>query len=211
MLLRRATGEPVELNPRGQAGQDRFAFAVTGRPEAGTFLDVGSGDPVLYSNSCLLEEAGWRGLLVDRCDCPNISIFRKTEFLQTDALAVDWSSVLAAHALGPRIDYLSFDLDDDGAAALARLPWADVRFSALTVEHDGYRLGNGPRAAMRELLTGHGYRLLCPDVVLDGFGAFEDWWVDPTGVQCEVDMAVADSFATDRPTRWQVIVTKGGA
>jgi len=206
MLLRRATGEPVELNPRGQAGQDRFAYAVTGRPEAGTFLDVGSGDPVLYSNSCLLEEAGWRGLLVDRCDCPTISDFRRTEFLRTDALAVDWPSVLAARDLGPRIDYLSFDLDDDGAVALARLPWENVRFSALTVEHDGYRLGEAPRAAMRQLLFGHGYRLVCPDVVLEGFGAFEDWWVDPTGV----DAALADRFATSSPTDWREIMTRGG-
>jgi hypothetical protein len=204
MLLRRATGDPIELTPRGQAGQDRFAFAVTGRSVSGTFLDVGSNDPVSYNNSCMLEEVGWRGLLVDRGDYRSTS--RTTPFLQADALTVDWITVLAAHALGPRIDYLSFDLDDDGTAALARLPWAEVRFTALTVEHDGYRLGEAPRAAMRELLAGHGYRLLCPDVVLDGFGAFEDWWVDPAAV----DRASADSFATDGPTDWRAILARGG-
>ena len=203
MRLCRADGESVKLNPRGQAGQDRFAYAVTGKLEAGTFLDVGSNDPVVCNNSCLLEEIGWRGLLVDRCP---FSGPRKTPFLQADALTVDWPAALAAHALGPRIDYLSFDIDDDGSAALARLPWENVRFSALTVEHDGYRLGEAPRAATRQLLFGHGYHLVCPDVVLEGFGAFEDWWVDPTGA----DAALADRFATSEPTDWREILARGG-
>jgi hypothetical protein len=205
MLLRRSNGEPVELNPRGQAGQDRFAFAVTGRPETGAFLDIGSGDPIIYNNSCMLEEYGWRGLLVDRCDCKDVGLFRRTPFLQADAMSIDWVTTLIANELGPRIDYLSFDLDNDGESALTRLPWQSVRFSCMTVEHDGYRFGDGPRAAMRQLLLGHGYRLLCPDVVLDGFGAFEDWWVDPSSVAT----SVADSFATTGPTNWQEIITKG--
>lgn len=193
------------MTPRSQAGQDRFAFAVTGRPTTGTFLDVGSGeDPVTYNNSVMLEEIGWRGLLVDRCARESS---RRSPFVQADALTVDWVSALAAHGLGPRVDYLSFDLDDDGVVALARLPWAAVRFSCLTVEHDHYRCGARPRDAMRELLLGHGYRLLCPDVVLDGYGDFEDWWVDPSGV----GGSVADRFATDCPTRWQDILARGVA
>lgn len=194
--------------PHGQAGQDRFAFAVNGRSATGTFLDVGSGeDPVSYNNTAMLEECGWRGLLVDRCACASASALRKSPFVQADAMAIDWVSVLAENGIGPRVDYLSFDLDDDGVAALARLPWATVRFSCMTVEHDVYRVGPGARDAMRGLLLGNGYRLLCHGVVLDGYGDFEDWWVDP-GV---VDAVLADPFATDVPTRWQDILARGGA
>ena len=192
------------MNPRGQAGQDQFAFAVTGKLETGTFLDIGSNDPYSGNNSAMLEECGWQGLRVDRGG--DFRGDRKSPFLQVDALAVDWPEALSAHGLGARIDFLSFDLDDDGVAALARLPWTTVRFSCMTVEHDLYRVGEGPRAAMRELLQGHGYRLLCPDVVLDGFGAFEDWWIDPNAI----DAAVADRFATNSAMRWQEILTKGG-
>jgi hypothetical protein len=195
-----------DASPHGQAGQDRFAVAVTGLRRPGTFLDVGSGDPIVYSNSYYLDALGWRGLMVDRVDCRDVALYRNTPLLRADAMAVDWCEVLAAHGLGPRVDYLSFDLDDDGARALARLPWGRVRFSSMTVEHDAYRVGGGPRAAMRELLLDCGYRLLCPDVSLEGFGAFEDWWVDPG----HVDAAVADRFATDGPTDWRAIVAKGG-
>jgi hypothetical protein len=194
-----------DATPHGQAGQDRFAVAVTGLRRPGTFLDVGSGDPIVHSNSYYLDGLGWRGLMVDRCDCLDVALYRETPFLQADATTVDWVAVLAAHRLGPRVDYLSFDLDDDGARALARLHWDRVRFSCLTVEHDGYRLGDGPRAAMRELLRGHGYRLLCPDVSLAGFGAFEDWWVDPG----HVDAAMAERLATEISTDWREIVAKG--
>jgi glycosyltransferase involved in cell wall biosynthesis len=193
--------------PRSQAGQDRFAFAVTGEREAGTFLDIGSGDPVIFNNSCMLEEIGWRGLSVDRGAGKAGPAFRTSQFLRADALTVDWPLALAAHGLGPRIDYLSFDLDEDGAIALMRLPWTTVRFSCMTVEHDCYRFGERPRTVMRELLLGHGYRLLCPDVMLDGYGSFEDWWVDPG----HVDEGVADRFATHRPTHWLDILDKGDA
>lgn len=195
-----------DVNPHGQAGQDRFAVAVTGRRGPGTFLDVGSGDPIVHNNSYWLDGLGWRGLLVDRGDCRDVGLYRNAPFMRADAMAVDWVQALATHGLGPRVDYLSFDLDDDGAAALARLPWERVRFSCMTVEHDGYRLGDGPRTAMRALLLGHGYRLLCPDVALEGFGAFEDWWVDPG----HIDAAMAERLATEISTDWREILAKGG-
>ena len=195
-----------DVSHHGQAGQDRFAFAVTGRRRSGTFLDIGSRDPVIFSNSSMFDDLGWRGLMVDLC-YQDTRTCRRTPFLQADALTADWPIVLAAHGLGPRVDYLSFDLDEDGVQALARLPWERERFSCMTVEHDGYRFGDPPRVAMRQLLLSHGYRLLCPDVVLDGFGSFEDWWVDPG----HVDEALADRFATDGPTDWREIMVKGGA
>jgi hypothetical protein len=194
--------------PRSQAGQDRFAFAVTGRISVGTFLDIGSGEPVSCNNTCMLEESGWRGLLVDRSDCKAATLLtRKSPFLQADALTIDWPSVLASHGLGPRINYLSFDLDEDGEVALARLPWDALRFSCMTVEHDFYRFGEHARGAMRKLLAGHGYHLLCPDVVFDGYGSVEDWWVDPN----VVDQSLANSFATNCPTNWSDIMSRGGA
>ncbi len=195
------------VTPCSQAGQDRFAFSVTGKA-VGTFLDVGSGEPVSCNNTCMLEESGWRGLLVDRSDCKKATLLtRKSPFLQADALTIDWSSVFIAHSLGPRIDYLSFDLDEDGEVALERLPWEGVRFSCMTVEHDFYRFGEKARGAMRKLLLSHGYRLLCPDVVFTGYGSVEDWWVDPIAIET----ILANSFATDSPTGWHDILVKGGA
>lgn len=182
-----------------QAGQDRFVRAVHG-DAPGFFLDVGCSDPVHISNTYALEKLGWRGLLVDISPAfaSRIAEKRVSPFLCADATTIDWS----AHRLPSVVDYLSFDLDDAGAAALPRLPWSSrSRFRILTVEHDAYRLGDGPRRSMRSLLGGLGYDLLCPDVCNDGL-EYEDWWVDPSSV----DMRVANKFRTTKATPWMEIV-----
>lgn len=192
-----------------QAGQDRFVYqlAVVGEGRiGGTFLDVGCSVPVSGNNTYALERSGgWRGLLVD-CACElaeAIARNRSSPFLCGDAKTIDWASELAKHDLGPVIDYLSFDVDYDGLTALARLPLDRLRFRYATVEHDAYRFGDGPRTAMRELLSRAGYELLCPDVECLG-RVFEDWWVDPR----TVDMRFAEKYRTRGSTNFLDIVSR---
>lgn len=191
---------------QSQAGQDRFVYdlAVCGEGRlVGAFLDVGCADPVVYSNTYALERVGWRGLLVDVA--PHLAALiqekRVSPFLCADATTVDWKAVVDRYALPNVVDYLSFDLDGAGATAIERVPWDTLRFRILTVEHDAYRFGDGPRQSMRALLRRHGYELLCPDVCNDD-QPFEDWWVDPK----VVDMTVAEKFRRSGPTAWTEIV-----
>jgi hypothetical protein len=191
-----------------QAGQDQFVHAIHGGVP-GTFLDIGCHEPVYISNTYALEQLGWRGLLVDIVPefGPRIAEKRTSPFLCADATTIDWVIAVRDYSLPKTVDYLSFDLDEAGASALARMPWTTLRFRILTVEHDAYRFGDGPRQAMRALLRGHGYDLLCPDVCNGGpeYGLtvdFEDWWVDPT----QVDMNIANKFRTTGATRWADIV-----
>ena len=189
-----------------QAGQDRFVYAMTVSGEGkttGTFLDVGCSDPVSYSNTLALEQAGWRGVLLDRepALAGPISEKRRSPFVCGDAKDTDWLAVCERHALTFPVDYLSFDVDGAGIDVFQSIPWPSVRFRILTVEHDAYRFGDGSRLRMRAILREQGYDLLCPDVMNDGL-PFEDWWVDPH----LVDMSLAARFRTTTATAWRSIV-----
>ena len=193
-----------------QAGQDRFVYGITGGLSTGTFLDIGCGLPEDISNTYALEQLGWRGLLIDIAPdiAERVAAKRVSPFVCADVTKIDWAEALAKHKL-PRfpqtVDYLSFDVDEAGVAAFARMPWPALRFRILTVEHDAYRFGDGPRQAMRATLRRLGYDLLCPDVSnLRADLEFEDWWVDPGSV----DMTMAERFRTKTATLWTEIVSR---
>jgi hypothetical protein len=188
------------LTARSFGAQDQWIRSAAVDTEGlyrGTFLDIGCANPIDGSNTFELERCGWHGVLVDiNADLkPLIAAARTSPFVCMDAAAINWPEVLRLHALPSVIDYLSFDVDGGAVAAFRNLPLDRVRFRYLTVEHDSYRFGDGPRALMRETLSGFGYELLCPDVMLNGL-AYEDWWIDPQ----RVDPRLAEVFRTTEPT-----------
>lgn len=157
-----------------------------------TFLDIGSGDEVHLSNTYALELEGWTGLRTDRA--APAEQHRKTPFIISDAATVDWPRLLLLHNLYVGVGYLSLDCDENTLAVATKL-FADVhpvRFTLCTCEHDAYRFGDGPRAAMREMLTRLGYVLAVPNVTSQGC-VFEDWWTDPR-IAVEDAQQVADAL-----------------
>jgi len=151
----------------------------------GTFLDIGCGGE-MFSNTLALEGLGWRGTLVDNSEWAAEFCRRErpSRFVPGDATVVD---------LGLRpgvIDYLSLDIDAGTLDALRRLPLWDVSFRVITIEHDSYRFGDGPRDKMRLHLEGNGYDLLCEDVCSTDGSPFEDWWVH----RMLVDPSIAEPF-----------------
>ena len=163
----------MNFTSRSQAGQDEFIFRLI-KPH--TFLDVGCSDPVQINNTIALEEMGWVGFSVD-VDPRWAEAYRekrKCPFICADATTIDWTKALGGQKL---FDYLSLDVDEAQVAALKNLLAHGIRFRAATVEHDGYRFGNGPRDEIRALLTAAGYTMLNEDVYYGGV-AYEDWWAD---------------------------------
>jgi len=194
----------TDFTTRSWGAQDHWLRRATVEAEGlrnGTFLDIGCGDPIDGNNSYELERSGWRGLLVDIS--ADMRGARTSPFVCIDASLIDWPEILRQHALPSVIDYLSFDVDGGSVPAFHNLPLGQVRFRYLTVEHDSYRFGDGPRSLMRATLSGLGYELLCPDVTLNGC-AYEDWWVDPQ----RVDLAKVECFRTTTPTECHRIVTR---
>lgn len=167
-----------------QAGQDRFVHALLPYT-SGTFLDVGSCHPIEKSNTYALEQLGWTGVLVDS-DPGVVELtpkHRTSRFVSGDATDAELLRNLPLrYGVGDVIDYFSLDVDNATSLVVGRFPWLRWRFRVMTIEHDSYRFGNGPRDTMRRVLQALGYYLLCADVCDQGL-AFEDWWVHPTHIQ----------------------------
>ncbi len=128
---------------------------------------------------------GWTGLSID---CQEFSLEfaakRKNLFYCTDVTTVNWDDVIQrCPFMQNTIDYISFDVDEATMPAVAHFPWDKIRFATMTIEHDQYRFGTATRDYIREVLTNHGYSLICADVVMpdsptEPYGAFEDWYAD---------------------------------
>lgn len=190
----------MKFTSRSQAGQDKFAYIVTGGLRHGTFLDIGANNPVTINNTMALEEIGWRGLLVDNSAESMVACekARKSHFYFTDAAQPqNWQAALAQAELPTdRIDYLSLDVDGASLACLSNLPLALVRFRVITLEHDEYARP-GTRDAMLDILRHHKYDVLCADVCDQGM-SFEIWATDPLMVNHEAAL----KFYRNRPTEW---------
>lgn len=196
------------MTSHSQAGQDLFVRQVLG-DISGTFLEIGTNNPVEINNTYELEQAGWRGLLVDNSVDSMLACekHRKSAFLLTDAAKPqDWIAALrqaeeinhGASLHPPRyVDYLSLDIDEATLACLSNLPLADLRFRVITLEHDNYRFP-GRRDAMLDILRHHKYDVLCADVCDQGL-SFEIWAVDPL----MTDPGEAAKFRRDKPTEWR--------
>lgn len=165
------------------AGQDYFAYqqckqyARNGIDQ--TFIDVGSAWAQQSSNSFTLEQIGWRGLAIEiRPDfVAEWKAKRSSPLIISNALYVDWKPVLDSLNLGPVIDYLSVDLDDETEfIMLHQLFDAGFSFHAITIEHNRYSHGDFVRDAQRDLIQEYGYTLAYPDVKQSSGLEFEDWW-----------------------------------
>lgn len=166
-----------------QAAQDRFVVAMLAGKHGGTFLDVGCCHPTQISNTYALEsQCDWRGILVD-CDPGATKLCheqRKSHVVLGNAAELDWEFVLNTRLpewRGNAIDYLSLDIDEASADALAAILNAGAVFNVITAEHDFYRNGDRLRAPMRKRLEKHDYALICADVCSAEGLPFEDWWV----------------------------------
>jgi hypothetical protein len=176
-----------------QAGQDVFVVALTKGKKGGTFLEIGSNDPVTHNNSYLLEtEFDYRGVLVEY-DPSFAAGYRRlrpnSSYVIGDAQTVNYRGLLDAHNFPEHIDYLQIDLDVNNRSTLntlellQRTVFDKYKFATVTFEHDIYT-GNhfNTREISRRIFAARGYVLLFPDVSVFYEGrdcVFEDWYVHP--------------------------------
>lgn len=179
---------------KSQARQDEFVWRVLPKAE-GTFLDIGSHDPISINNTYALEQRGWRGFLFDidpRWEDRSKQT-RVSPFILADVSTFDWDQFLTDNGLvGSCLDYLSFDVDEASLSTLRRFPFDKVSFRVCTIEHDRYRFGDAVATEMRDILREHGYRLVCKDVANQG-NPYEDWYVHPS-LQSRVEGFACDSL-----------------
>lgn len=163
-----------------QAKQDLFVLEKTNYKKNGTFLDIGCSKPIEINNTYLLEKNyNWNGISIDIQDFKKDWQIRKTEFIQQDALTVDYKNILKKISNNNRIDYLSLDLEPPSRTfeMLSILPFNEYRFSVITFEHDFYRYKNS-REKSREIFKSHNYILIKQDIGEEINCSYEDWYID---------------------------------
>lgn len=155
-----------------QAGQDKFVLDRIGAN--GTYLEIGAAYPIVYNNTYLLELNGWKGLSID-FEPMYLEQWkvRNNPIVIADALTYNYPDV-------DRYDYLQLDIDptEKTFALLQKLlKEYKTRYSIITFETDAY-LDNRFVEPSRKLLSDYGYKLEVADVICEGYGAFEDWYID---------------------------------
>lgn len=188
------------MKTNSQASQDIFVREITRHKKNGTFIEIGSNNPVICNNTYILEnEYNYRGIMVeyDSSFETSYKIYRPNSIhIIGDAQIVDYKSILDTNSFPTNIDYLQIDLDVDNKSTLnvlelfnqTVLPY--YKFATITFEHDIYR-GDyfNTREISRQIFSDNGYVLLFPDVSLHWEGRdcqFEDWYVHPDLVSTDI-------------------------
>ena len=166
-----------------QAAQDEFVYTLlyelSNKQDAGYYLEIGAGEPLYLNNTYAFEKYyAWKGLSIDISE--NLiyrwQAERDNPLLSQDATQLDYTSILCEF---PQvIDYLSLDVDGYYDLVLEKVLQSGKTFKIITIEHDAYRYGDVYRTKERDMLSEHGYQLVCPNVSHNGY-VFEDWWVKP--------------------------------
>lgn len=205
------------MNPdkryNGQAAQDYFVRKVLKDKRNGTFLEIGSRDPIDINNTYPLEkELGWRGFMVEY-DTSFEPMYREKRPnsipLMCDATTINYKEEFDKHKFPQNIDYLQIDLEAGNGSTLLTLlrleeqVFSTHKFAIITFEHDVYNIlfkdkhedkdiYLKTRELSRQIFKKNSYIPVFLDVksldftTTDDFPyMFEDWWVHPDLVDME--------------------------
>jgi hypothetical protein len=174
-----------------QAEQDKFILHILKEKYNGTFVEIGSNDPIEINNTYLLERTyDWRGIMIDM-EAKYLPLYKthrpKSHHLIADATTVDYARLFTEASMPAKIDYLQIDLEATNLSSLKALECLDKQvmdsytFATVTFEHDVYftRLGN-TRERSREIFARRGYIRVFEDIHnQDPQYVYEDWYVHP--------------------------------
>jgi hypothetical protein len=170
--------------------QDEFVYNLFEQKQNGFFLDISCGNPVIGNNTYTLEKhCKWKGFCFDMTKNSTWSQWRTSPLINLDATREDLTDFLISNIPETNvIDYISLDVDVDGInlayLALKRVLESNIKFKAITFEHECYLQGSNIRDKSIYLLEERGFVSLFEDVRLwsggvDNEGSFEDWWIHP--------------------------------
>jgi FkbM family methyltransferase len=93
------------LKSYSQFGEDLVIDRLLGRPQTGTFVDIGANDPKFLSNTKRFYDRGWRGVNIE----PHIGSFRK--FVEVRPL--DTNLNIGIGPVEGVLDFYHFDPDQN--------------------------------------------------------------------------------------------------
>ena len=177
-----------------QIRQDEAANYLLNK-DGGYFLDIGAGTnsetnwrpPGYHSDTLFLEkQRQWTGICIDleQYWVDSSKLFRDCHLVQADLIKENINDILEKYNCPDTIDYISMDVDAAQDKVFNDFNFDKYKFKFMTIEHNLYlSTGNANNfkeecERWREALYNMGYKLLVKNVILDGHGAVEDWWVD---------------------------------
>ena len=161
--------------------QDMFVLSLLNGKKGGRYLEIGSGHPVVHSNTYLLEKYfDWKGISIDNNSalCYDFTLQRQNPCLCLDATGIEYENFLNAYSMPKTFDYLQIDCDEESINILKKINFNSHQFNIITFEHDSYRLGDDIKNEARHLLKQNGYVLCVPNVSFwNNEYPYEDWYV----------------------------------
>ena len=156
---------------------------LDGKPH-GTFVEIGSGHPVISNNTALLESRyEWTGIgfEIKNKEADLYNEHRKAPVALGDATTADFDQLFKEVNLGPVFDYLQVDCEPAQVTydAMLKIDLDKYKFATITFEHDKYNDGPEIQNKSREYLQERGYVLIADDISVDNKHPFEDWWAHP--------------------------------
>lgn len=184
-----------------QSGQDIFVLLVLNGKLDGTFLDIGSSDPIFINNTYLLEKKfNWKGVQIEIEEelVNKTKIERNSEVIFSDARLVNYDEIFEKYV---NFDYMSLDIDGQPSLeVLQKLPLKNYDIKVITFEHDFYRSKDNVRDESRKIFDSYGYFRICSDVANQN-NYYEDWYVHPK----HVDMNRIRILQSDKKN-WEEII-----
>tara|TARA_B100000900_G_scaffold400939_1_gene405084 strand:+ start:619 stop:2478 length:1860 start_codon:yes stop_codon:yes gene_type:complete len=176
------TSENIKKN-YSQIYQDLFVLSMTDGKMGGSYLEIGSGDPIYGNNTYLLEQNyNWSGISID-INQESYRIFnekRRNKCICEDALKINYKTLLKGYT---EIDYLQLDCDPPVITylILLKIPFDKIKFGVITYEHDYYNdVTESYREKSRDYLKKMGYKMIVGNISPNNNNMpFEDWWIHP--------------------------------
>lgn len=183
------------------AKQDQFVANILDFKKDGYCVDIGSCHSIISNNTFYFQSLDWTSVSVEIESRYNDSYSSRKSgvHLNENALEVNYKEIFEEYEFPKSIDYLSLDVDALSLNVLRILPLDDYHFKVITIEHDGYLYGDKYREQQRNILSSHGYLLLCGNVYVEQGGhegkehPFEDWWIYPS----EFDQELIDKIKSE--------------
>lgn len=204
------------MNSFSQASQDIFVRKLTKNKINGTFLEIGSNDPIITNNTFILEkENNYRGIMVEY-DSSFTNAYKNHRpnsiHIINDAQRVNYREILDTNNFPTELDYLQIDLDVNNKSTLNVLEilnntvFDKYKFATVTFEHDIYT-GDyfNTRELSRKIFKDRGYLLLFPDVSVfweNKYCQFEDWYAHKD----LIDSEIVDKIKSDKSLNHNEIV-----
>jgi len=169
-----------------EAYQDMFILAASDGKKDGTYVEIGSANPVDKNNTYLLEtKFNWNGISLGTKEefVKEYSDKRKNKCLLKDPAIVDYNKFLNGVMPENVIDYLQISIDNIETAykVLLSMPFDTKKFGIITFKHNRYNnKTDDTYKSVQSFLCSYGYELLVNNISANDHTPYEDWFVHPS-------------------------------